>query len=94
LGFSILWSSSSGNHLYVHLAKFGDVQNKKVGQKKTKTYATFHIVGNCGENLGGLIIFKNILFCKFSFKEEKRKLLPKKFSKYCFHKMPRICDSK
>jgi hypothetical protein len=45
--------------------------------------------------LGGLRILKNLLFCKFSFKEEKRKLSPKNsFSKYFFHKMPRICDFK
>ncbi len=71
---------------------FGDVQ-KKVGEKKT--YATFHIVSNCGEILGGLRIFCNLLFCKFSFKEEKRKFSPKNsFSNFFFHKTPRICDFK
>jgi hypothetical protein len=74
-GPSILWGFSSGDYLYVHLAKFEDVQNLKVGKKKKKkTYATFHIVGNCGEILGGLIIFKKIIFGKFSFKKKKRKL--------------------
>jgi hypothetical protein len=43
--------------------------------------------------LGGLIILKNLLFSKFSFKEEKGSCHQKKKSKYFFHKMPRICDS-
>jgi hypothetical protein len=45
--------------------------------------------------LGGLIILKNLLFCKFSFKEKKKEVVTKEFFfKYFFHKMPRICDLK